>query len=180
MQTHQLVAHPAHPPAAVTGVESRVIGLDADWLRVRWRVDGAQGLAVPAFAGRGRANELWRTTCFELFLRPGGGDSYIELNLSPSERWAAYDFRAYREGMADRPASREPDCTMRIGSSFAIFDAAVPRDLLPALPAAANFAAVIEEQGGVVSYWALAHPAAQPDFHHPACFAAELAPPPEA
>jgi hypothetical protein len=28
-----------------------------------------------------------------------------------------------------------------------------------------------------VSYWALAHPEAAPDFHAPACFAATLAPP---
>jgi hypothetical protein len=177
MQTHQLVAHPANPPGKVTGVEARIIGFDDAWLRVRWRVDGAQALVIPPFAGRGRADELWRTTCFELFLKPAGGDAYVELNLSPSERWAAYDFSGYRDGMADRPASREPDCTMRIGSSFAIFDAAIPRDILPALPADATFTAVIEEQGGTISYWALTHPEAKPDFHDPACFIAELAPP---
>ena len=177
MQTHQLVAHPAHPPGRVSGIEAKVIGFDTDWLRVRWRVEGAQELFVPPFAGRGRADELWKTTCFELFLRPEGGEGYVELNLSPSERWAAYDFTGHRAGMTNRAASREPDCTMRQGSTFAIFDAAIPRDILPAVPAAANFAAVIEEQGGVKSYWALAHPAAKPDFHDPACFAAELAPP---
>lgn len=177
MQTHRLVAHPAHPPRRVTAVESKVIGFDDTWLRVRWRVDGAQELVVPAFAGRGRADELWQTTCFELFLKPVGADSYVEFNLSPSERWAVYDFGAYRTGMSERPASREPDCTIRIGSSFAIFDAAIPRDVLPTLPASANFTAVIEETGGVKSFWALAHPAAKPDFHDPACFAATLEPP---
>lgn len=180
MQTHRLTAHPAHPPARVSGVEARLIGWDASWLRVRWRIEGAQALVVPAFAGRGRADELWKTTCFELFLRPSGSEAYVELNFSPSERWAAYDFSAYRAGMAMRPASREPDSTMRLGSSFAIFDAAVPRDVLPALPAAANFTAVIEEEGGVKSYWALAHPSDKPDFHDPACFTAEVAAPPGA
>ena len=177
MQTHRLVAHPAHPPRGVTAVESKVIGFDDTWLRVRWRVDGAQDLVVPAFAGRGRADDLWQTTCFELFLKPGGEDGYVEFNLSPSERWAVYDFDGYRAGMSERPASREPDCTIRIGSSFAIFDAAIPRDVLPILPAGANFAAVIEETGGVKSFWALAHPAAKADFHDPACFAATLEPP---
>ena len=33
---------------------------------------------------------------------------------------------------------------------------------------------VIEELDGTKSYWALAHPPGQPDFHHPACFAATL------
>jgi hypothetical protein len=31
--------------------------------------------------------------------------------------------------------------------------------------------------GAVRSFWALRHPAAKPDFHDPACFTAELAPP---
>ena len=33
---------------------------------------------------------------------------------------------------------------------------------------------VIEEQGGIISYWALALPEGKPDFHAPACFIAEL------
>ena len=177
MQTHRLRAHPERPPLAVTAVEARVIGHTADWLRVRWRVEGSGKLVVPPFAGRGRADELWRTTCFELFLRPAGGSAYSEFNLSPSERWAAYDFASYREGMAERPASREPDCVMRMGSTFAIFDAAIPAGLVPAGRCEANFAAVVEEEGGIVSYWALAHPAGQPDFHDPACFVAEVGPP---
>ena len=175
MQTYRLTAHPGHPPVGVKYIEARVINLDDQWLRIRWRVEGSQALVVPSFAGRGRADELWRTTCFELFLRSdGGGDEYVEFNLSPSERWAAYDFSGYRSGMRDRPVSREPDCSMRVGSSFAIFDAAIPRDALPDLPAAANFTAVVEEEGSVLSYWAVAHPVAKPDFHDAACFAARL------
>ena len=69
-------------------VEAKIIGADDSWLRLRWRIEGAQALVVPPFAGKGRADELWKTTCFELFLRPGGGASYCEFNLSPSERWA--------------------------------------------------------------------------------------------
>ena len=169
-----LQSHPAHPPLKVTAVAARVLGRDDFWLRLRWRVDGAQALVVPPFAGKGRADELWQTTCFELFLMPGDGPPYCEFNLSPSERWAAYDFAAYREGMAERPVEREPQGTMRLGSSFAIFDAAVPLSALPDRDCRMNLTAVIEEQGGVKSYWALAHPAERPDFHDPACFVATL------
>jgi hypothetical protein len=38
-----------------------------------------------------------------------------------------------------------------------------------------SIAAVIEEEGGKMSYWALAHPPGQPNFHHPDCFVASLA-----
>lgn len=174
MQTHPLESHPAHPPLAVTSIEARVIGRDANWLRVRWRIEGSQSLIASPFAGKGRADELWQTTCFELFLKPAGDASYLEINLSPSERWNAYDFEAYRWGMAERPFPREPECTMRLGSSFAIFDAAIPVAGLPAEECAMGLSAVIEEQDGVKSYWALAHPDARPDFHAPACFAATL------
>ena len=174
MQTHLLVAHPDHPSVGITRVEARVIGRDENWLRVRWRVEGSQLLVVPPFAGKGRTDDLWQTTCFELYLKPLGGEAYCELNLSPSERWNAYDFDGYRLGMRERPFPREPECTLRLGSSFAIFDAAIPVGGLPAAACTMGLSAVIEERGGVTSYWALAHPDAKPDFHAPACFAATL------
>lgn len=177
MQTHELAHHPAHPPLEVTRVEARILNSDSEWLRLRWRIEGIGKLVVPPFAGRGRADELWRTTCFELFLRPEGGAGYCEINLSPSERWAAYDFTGYREGMSERPFPREPDCTMRTGTAMAIFDATVPRAGLPHSECAAGLCAVIEEEGGVKSYWAIAHPDRGPDFHDDTCFAARLAAP---
>ena len=174
MQTHPLIAHPDHPPLGVTSIEARIIGADASWLRVRWRIEGTQQLVVPPFAGKGRADELWKTTCFELFLKPAGGDAYCEFNLSPSERWNAYDFDGYRAGMRERPFPHEPECTMRQGSSFAIFDAALPIGGLPQADCTMGLNAVIEEQGGATSYWALAHPEGDADFHAPACFATVL------
>ena len=169
-----LLYHPACPPQAITAVTARIIEHTADWLRVRWRIEGSQQLVVPPFAGKGRADALWQATCFELFLKPDGGSAYVELNLSPSERWNAYDFAAYRWDMQERPFPREPECTLRLGSSFAIFDAAIPVAGLPGSACDMGLSAVIEEQGGVMSYWALAHPDAKPDFHAPACFAATL------
>jgi hypothetical protein len=45
------------------------------------------------------------------------------------------------------------------------------------LPLHLNLTAVIEEQSGQKSYWALTHPPeGPPDFHHPACFVLELPP----
>ena len=174
METHLLLAHPDHPPAGITGVEARIIGRDENWLRARWRVDGSQRMVVPAFAGKGRTDDLWRTTCFELYLKPLGGEAYCELNLSPSERWNIYDFDGYREAMRERPFPHEPECTIRLGSTFAIFDAAIPVAGLPRVDCAMGLSAILEEEGGVMSYWALTHPGGKPDFHSPACFAAKL------
>lgn len=177
MQTYQLQSHAGFPPAAIRTVEARIIGADSAWLRVRWRIERSEQLVVPPFAGKGRADGLWQATCFELFLRPDGGQAYCEFNLSPSERWNIYDLDGYRAGLRERPAPHEPQCTIRLGSSFAIFDAAIPLATIPAGVSAMGLCAVLEEQGGVKSYWALQHPQAEPDFHDPACFAAQLAPP---
>ena len=177
MQTHELMPHPAYPPASVSSVRARITGRDANWLRVRWRVDGVQNLVVPKFSGRGRADGLWQTTCFEMFVKLRGGTSYREFNLAPSERWNAYAFDAPRTGMRELPMDREPDCTMRLGSSFAIFDAAIPADAIPPVNCDYAMTCVIEERGGTKSYWALGHKGDAPDFHEAACFTGELAAP---
>lgn len=173
----ELVSHPAHQPVLVRSIEARIIGFDATWLRARWKVLGAGKLVVPSFAGKGRADGLWQTTCFELFVQQPDGSAYVEINLSPSERWNVYDFSGRREGMSERPMPREPECTMRLGTDMAIFDAAIPAIGLPTAPWRCGFTAVIEEQGGVKSYWALAHSGDVPDFHDPACFLEEVAAP---
>lgn len=172
-----LACHPDTPPLAVRRIEARIIVGDESWLRLRWRIDGCGSLILPAFSGKGRADGLWRTSCFELFLQPEDDAGYLEFNLSPSERWAAYRFAGYRDGMEEHPMSREPDCAAQVGTDLAIFDAALPTATLPDLPWRYGLSAVIEEEGGHLSYWALAHPPGAPDFHHPACFAATLAAP---
>jgi hypothetical protein len=40
-----------------------------------------------------------------------------------------------------------------------------------------GLSAVVEASDGTLSYWALNHPVAKPDFHHPDSFALELAVP---
>lgn len=177
METYRLQPHPAHPPHSISSIAARLVGRDENWLRLRWRIEPAGDLVVPEFAGKGRADGLWQTTCFELFLRPEGGEGYCELNLSPSERWNAYDFTARRDGMRLRDMPREPVCTIRLGSSFAIFDAAIPAAGIPVEPCAMALTCVIEEAGGHKSYWAHEHGGPAPDFHDPACFTARLAAP---
>lgn len=137
-------------------------------------MEGAGGLVLPPFAGKTRADGLWQTTCFELFVRAENGEDYAEFNFSPSQQWAAYDFSGYREGMKERAMPRAPVCTPRRGQSVLIFDVAVPTAALPPLPASIGLTAVIEEEGGHKSYWAIAHREERPDFHHASCFASHL------
>lgn len=172
-----LICHAASPPLRVSAIAAR-IDCGEHWLRLRWRIEGAGALVVPPFAGRGRADGLWQTTCFELFVS-GEDEAYAEFNFSPSERWAAYDLSGYRSGMVERAMPRDPVCTRRGHGELVIFDADLPLAGLPPPPWRYGLCAVIEEAGGVKSYWALAHGADSPDFHDRACFAATLAAPTE-
>src|SRR5690606_5952303 len=121
------------------------------------QVKGAQALVLPGFAGKGRADELWRTTCFELFVKDRKGAGYAEFNFSPSGRWAAYRFSGYREGMAELEPARAPDVTSSAGEFLFILTATLDAAVLENA-GAAGLSAVIEEKDDTKSYWALAHP----------------------
>lgn len=58
--------------------------------------------------------------------------------------------------------------------SAAISLAAIP-ELARATELHAGLAAVIEDENGRLSWWALAHRGAHPDFHEPATFALRVA-----
>lgn len=177
MQIHRLIPHPSHLPLAVTAVEARIGDAGHGWLHLRWRVEGSARLIMPPLAGKGRAEGLWQATCFELFLRQPNLPAYTEFNFSPSEQWAAYQFSARREGAAPLPLPRAPVITPRRGGNVLIFDAELSAAGLPQGPWEIGLCAVLEEEGGQLSYWALHHASDRPDFHDPDCFTARFAAP---
>jgi hypothetical protein len=172
--TVSLIPHPQTPPNGIDGIDVRWFENGKGLLVLRWLVKGVDTLRVPTFAGKGRGDDLWQNTCGELFLKDRGGNSYRELNFSPSERWAAYRFDGYRDGMAQAEIPI-PEVSSNVGQHLfvltAILDVAILGDA-----GSAGLSAVIEEKDGTKSYWALAHPPGEPDFHDPACFTLPLPP----
>ena len=171
---YDLLPHPAFPARSIRAVRAGFNSSNSHWLTLRWRIENPAHLIVPSLAGKARADGLWQTTCFEMFCRLDDGPAYREFNLSPSERWAVYEFDSPREGMRARAVTYEPVCTYRAGKAFSLFDAAIPTDILPSSTAAMNLTCVLEEEGGRKSYWSIVHPETGPDFHDPACFVATL------
>lgn len=168
MQTFELKAHPAFAPAQARSVTVRWAELPDRRLMLRYRVDGCERLVVPAYRGKGRGEDLWRTTCFELFLYDGEG-RYREFNFSPSGQWAAYAFSGYRNLASEFNPRDTPDIKHDIGSSVFVQTVFLDRRDLEGADSAA-LAAVIEEEDGRSSYWAMVHRGLQPDFHDLACF----------
>lgn len=177
MQIHRLKAHPARPPDRVASVQGVSQFLKDGTLFLRWRIDGAQKLVLPPYAGSGRADDLWQATCFELFLDLGDG-RYREFNFSPSGRWAAYDFAAYRDKSGDADLSGWPETSVERGDVIVTGAVRVPREALAGSTRGA-LTTVVEEEGGVLSFWAPEHCKEQPDFHDASCFTFDFAPPPK-
>ena len=169
-----LVCHPQTPSQAVRSVGVNWSLLPDGRLVLRWQVDGAEALVVPGLAdlaglvGKGRADGLWHTTCFEMFLK-GAGSAYREFNFSPSRRWAAYHFASYREAMSEQPMAEPPEIAQAMAGDSFTCTVMLPGALLgDALHV--GLSAVIEERHGHKSYWALAHAPGDPDFHAASCF----------
>ncbi|HWD67979.1 MAG TPA: DOMON-like domain-containing protein [Caulobacteraceae bacterium] len=173
-----LVPHPATPPGADIRIEAELARFDGG-LTLAYVITGEIGrLLVAAPAPPERTDGLWRTTCFEAFLQGAGGGPYVELNLAPSGRWAAYRFSAPREGMTAAMLAAPP--RIGIGRSTTHFELQAKVDLgdfpPPQAPWRVGLSAVIEETDGRKSYFALAHPSGKPDFHDSRGFVLEVAP----
>jgi hypothetical protein len=171
MSEYSLALHPdsTSPVASVKVVIRRAA---SGTLRLTYHLSGAlDDVAFPEAQPPLRTDELWKRSCFEAFL--AAGDAYYELNFSPSSQWAAYHFDAYRTGMraAAMPSPsiawlREPEKAQLAATVHVPSDATGPLAL----------STVIEDLAGNRSFWALAHAPGPPDFHHTACFAAQLPP----
>lgn len=173
---HRLIPHPTlgSAPAVRIAVEAARSGHD---LTLRYALAGTGEVLLPAQAKQSRADGLWQHTCFEVFVRTAAGGPYFEFNFSPSTEWAAYRFRDYRIGM-EIAGGILPRVEWSTGADsvelHAHLNFAAVAELTTAKIWQLGLSAVIEEQNGRLSYWALSHPAAGPDFHHPDCFVLTL------
>lgn len=169
-----LVPHPDTPSSAIDRIEIDIERVGQGTLIFTYRAFGDLArLRIPDPQTFERADGLWRHTCFEVFVK-GEGDAYYEVNLSPSSQWAAYRFDGYRSGMVEAPI--EPWSLERLEPPGELeLMAEIELGGLASDPWTFALSAVIEDVDGVISYWALAHPSAKPDFHHPDSFVLELA-----
>lgn len=141
-------------------------------------------LVVPDQGPGVRRDELWRSTCVEIFVARADGPLYLELNLSPSGDWNVYAFDAYRSGMREARDARAPRLKVeRPGPGSLVYRARLEPEALSDSEASKfgeveqilagseptslviGATAVLEYRGERREYWALAHTGAKPDFH---------------
>jgi hypothetical protein len=180
--------HPASSCFAVRQIEVEVKRPRAHSLVLAYTVTGRiNDLVMPPVTAAAPANELWRHTCFEAFIRSSADMAYYEFNFAPSTQWAAYRFGSYRSDVRFATELGVPRIDVESSPKRYILRTSLELDelLLPASGEVGErggrgamwrlgLSAVIEEADGRHSYWALAHPPGKPDFHHFDCFALEV------
>jgi len=137
------------------------------------RVKFASPSAPPA-----RKNELWRTTCFELFVKLPVGSEYWEYNLAPSGDWNVYRFASYRSALSQDAQIADLAIACEVGQAgLTSLSATLPLpSRLVNQKLAIGISSVIEDRAGKLFYFALRHGGSKPDFHDPAGFDISLDP----
>jgi hypothetical protein len=178
MSLHRLARHPDTPSPAIERIEVE-LEPDARGTRLCYRLigDAERVVAAPPAPGEPprRRDELWRSTCCELFLREAAGAGYREYNFAPCGDWAAYRFSGYRAGCASLE-TRAPRIVLECSPGAIVLTVTLSdlslNDPLEGLDKAQRIGlACVVETATELSYWALAHPPGKPDFHHASAFA---------
>lgn len=165
-----------HAQSANPGVSAFLAKVErtAAGLAVGYRLEGKlDQLHIPPPRPARSAAGLWESTCCEIFVARAGAAAYHEFNLSPSGEWAAHAFERYRKGRMLADETLDPRIVVRRGVGTLELDAVIRQGELEG-KLLIGLCAVIEAADGSLSYWALRHPAQQPDFHLRDAFALEL------
>lgn len=175
-----LICHPSSRTETVRAIQVIVRRSADDKLEMRFGLDGdIPRIQVPVLSVPRIATELWRHTCFEAFIAVEGQSEYHEFNFAPSGEWAVYAFRGYRDGGLVSNEALRPDIAVHSTGNRFELGTLVRLDRLSPIHARAplrvGLSAVIEASDGL-TYWAIRHTGARPDFHHAGGFAVLLEP----
>lgn len=168
MQTFRLIPYPADslPKIDISGEIIR----SGNNLLLHYEVNsGSDQILLPAEASTpSRMDNLWKATCFEFFLAIPNQPGYWEFNMSPSGDWNVYKMDAYRRvGFREEAAFtqlpfvfRKTDNKLSLDISLGLSPIFQPQQTVQV-----GITAIIQTLDGNETYWALAHPAPQADFH---------------
>ncbi len=176
-----LARHPSARSDAVRSIRVLARRPNNAELRLAYRLEGdlAQ-IRIPLPSAPRIGLELWRHTCFEVFVALEGRSGYHEFNFAPSAEWTVYAMRGYRDGTPLSDESIRPEIAMRSNAGGLELSALVRLHRLSAThvtsPLRLGINAVIEARDGF-SYWALRHPREKPDFHDAGGFTLVIEPP---
>lgn len=109
---------------------------------------------------------LWTTTCFEIFLKNVNSNDYYEFNFNAKGDWNLFYFSNYRK----RVENFKPELNIQMktlqshGRLLLVYSVDIKNLVNLKLPAQVNMAAVTKSKAGI-SYWSQKHNGLKPDFH---------------
>jgi hypothetical protein len=176
-----LQCHADTPCSAVENIQADVRWDQGGLLTVTYALNGVvDQLRIPPDPSARGVDDLWKHTCFELFIGAKNDTEYYEFNFSPSGEWAAYEFRKYRDGGPLRADGLDAKIEVQRSAETLELSAALRLNDLagigPDVYLSLGLSAVIEDVKGSLSYWALKHPPGKPDFHHADNFTLQIEP----
>lgn len=167
-----LILHPGCSVGPIAAVGA-AISPTSKGCRARFQLTGKLAeIRIPEHEDPERTDNLWHTTCFEIFWQAEGGAAYREFNFSPSSNWAAYDFDGFRKNGRDAPVDAIAVACAH-SSDHLLLTANIAADL--PVPARVALNAIVENSDGTKQYWALRFEDGKPEFHSETCRALRIA-----
>lgn len=141
---------------------------EGDKVTINYTIQGAiQSLVWPKKKDSPqRSDNLWKGTCFELFLAHKKSKSYLEFNFCPSGDWACYLFEDYRKAPKS-PITASPKIHQRSCRevNVSLEWPSIVR-LIGHLDLLEGSITACLKHDHHQSLWAIQHPPKQADFHN--------------
>tara|TARA_B110001454_G_scaffold171291_1_gene162002 strand:- start:31212 stop:31760 length:549 start_codon:yes stop_codon:yes gene_type:complete len=118
---------------------------------------------------------LWTTTCFEIFLKNENSSDYYEFNFNSKAEWNVFYFSEYRKRVEGYKSSLEikMQTQMMAGRPLLTYSFDILKLVNLKLPAQINLSTVTKGKVGI-SYWSQKHNGHKADFHDPKNFTLTL------
>jgi len=168
MQGFELIPFPSDKTSDIT-ITGTIKRID-NQLSIQYEVDGnIDQIVFPALSAHpSRKDDLWKATCFEFFIAITDQSQYWEFNMSPSSDWNVYVMDAYRQvNMREEIAYSQLPFEFNVAQDKLSVNISLDLSLIvqPEQLLQIGIAAIIQTKDRKESYWALAHPNPQADFH---------------
>ncbi len=143
------------------------IELKRENLKVEYEIVGdVSDYHFPKESQQKRANELWKDTCFELFIANASSKEYYEINISPSTEWNAYHFKSYKEEMKESDALFPPFIQTQHLLNRCIFSFQMSfQESILEKELELNLALILLDNQGIRHFYAINRRKEFPDFH---------------
>ncbi|VAW70897.1 hypothetical protein MNBD_GAMMA12-342 [hydrothermal vent metagenome] len=119
-----------------------------------------------------RQDNLWKHTCFELFVAYSDTNAYREFNFAPNGCWNSYDFKKYRQQQQNAEISPPQIKYTKLGPdqhtvsvNLALQDIALNNNPSIQKTLQLSITTVIQYSDLSYDYYALTHCGQAPDFH---------------